>query len=373
MTISLYSIHYIVGEVTNDSHESFAQCTIQGAVKGVLLSIFARSLSLISGVYTVGLLIERSPRYCIKIGALFFEGTWREAIQRVAFSISLLAMITIHRIGYSIVGIISPELANKFFEIHKICLGLGLLLKAQYISFPSELRDAVSLAGDQTIRFSIASRALARCLHQTSSQDPYLEDFRLGIWRSAIADVFMDQTNRTFCTENTSSPMFSLSFNNQIVEFVHTAAMWLFEQRLYTQDEIEDMVTALAPVFNIALMEMVEHCLTIEGEGSSILCNGRRLNASFGNEVSFHPRALLPLIERYQDLTPAEREEMRWHLCADEERVRAQRPEFGEMSQAMKNFFLEVVRFRVQILERHMGESPQRLMLAFQVQDTQTS
>ena len=122
------------------------------------------------------------------------------------------------------------------------------------------------------------------------------------------------------------------------------------------------MTTGWAAVVNLAIFRIID-LMTLSN--SEITIFGTRLSYENAGALYDHRDLLQNLIERNSVLSAEEKEEMKYHLVVDEERILSSRGNLMPMNSAMKDFFFAVGRFRTEFLEKNLSDISEKLQEAF--------
>jgi hypothetical protein len=259
MTLSIYEMQSQAGFWCTEAKNDFEEPTCSSKVEAIGYLALARLSSFVAfckSVYDVGAWMWLRV---VKVIAIpIFDDLSFDSFVRAAIAFPLVISLAALRILCSIAGVISPELAYGVLKLHKLLLCLGLTCKVQYVSLgslsrlPPEIRVLVPQIHDQRWR----QEAVGSILNDITERErggrvvgKWM--FKEDIWRPLMAQALGGELVRIaqeFARPVEVSRPILEAFQRQFAESVHAEAVSAYRQRLYTQDEIEDMVTALLPI-----------------------------------------------------------------------------------------------------------------------------
>lgn len=258
MTLSIYEMQSQACFWCTEAKNDFVEPTCSSKVEAIGYLALARLSSFVAfckSVYDVGAWLWLRV---VKVIAIpIFGDCSFDSFVRAAIAYPLIISLAALRILCSIAGVISPELAYGVLKLHKLLLFLGLTCKVQYVSLDlsqlsPEMRALAPQIHDQRWR----REAVGSILNDITEREREGREvgkwmFTEEIWRPLIVQAMSREFVRIaqeFALPIVVSHPILEAFQRQFAESIHAEAVSAYRQRLYTQDEIEDMVTAFLPI-----------------------------------------------------------------------------------------------------------------------------
>ena len=299
MTITLYEMHSEAAHLCFEAQQAFAQPGISGKAEAIGFLALARLQSFFASFAackdSILLLLKR----VVKISFIpVLDNFSHDSAVRACIAAALAVALAALRILTSIGGVISPELTFGVFKLQRYVLRVGLLYRSQF-SQPGALSDPeqLRLGDDQRWRGRVVVHAMER-IDELESQGIAItqEEFRERIWcpseRKAreeelaargvpviIEDGLFQLRELQRRLESLSAAMTQIiaragqnsvspatypileAFQQSLVAAAHQEAIELRRLELYTQDEVEDVITAYMPVIRRATCKVIANGL----------------------------------------------------------------------------------------------------------------
>jgi hypothetical protein len=295
MTVTLYEMHFEAAHLCFDAQQAFVQPGICGKAEAIELLALARFRSFFACLKACKDLILLLLKRVVKISFIpVLDNFSHDSAVRACIAAALGVALAALRILSSIGGVISPELTFGVLKVQRHILRMGLMYRSQF-SQPGALLglEPLRLGNDQRWRGRVVARAMDR-IDELESQGAVItqEEFRERIWCPAEREAREEEMRACgvpVSIEDGSSQLHELqqrleslsaamaqiiiraernnispeaypileAFQQNLVAVVHQEAVEVCRLGLYTQDEVEDVITAYMPIVRRAACKVI--------------------------------------------------------------------------------------------------------------------
>lgn len=331
------------------------------------LLIRARILSLLALGGAVGGALPSMALRAFEVAHLVRQGgLWPDPLLRSGMSAALGLAAIAGRIATAAMGVLSPELTFHLLKLHKVVLFLGLLQGAQLLSRADAPWVGSGILSGQRRRWNMAW-AVTRTAAQAATR------VYMALRTAGPGGLLHAPLNPTG-TPATEVPFYPNLFHEALPGWLHREVQVLFQQGMYTKDELEDTSTAWAPVLNraivrtaLSLFKLVGVNVCLAGTGQPIL---PLLELSTSADLAACPSYQLDpsvsLLAIWQLANSAQADPNLWEvLGADADKFHVE----GRPSPTLAALFRLVVAFRVAIVEKDFAAMSGRYCGAFVVDE----
>lgn len=199
---------------------------------------------------------QKMPKRAYRVLEIFKDSRAFNSTIRCVLVAATSVCLFFLRLACALGGMISPELIFTKCSLHKAMVWLTVLKKVEKtLKIDSQLIGFASPLMDQRVRVLCAKYYFEKLLEsfETIPTKWHPEEF---LSRSVI------EVYAFFLQE----PLFD-RFQSVFMSCLKKAVLSMYEQQLYTKDEIEDCYTTLSPAFELALLGTIVDSFFVSEEG----------------------------------------------------------------------------------------------------------
>jgi hypothetical protein len=280
MTMQIYDLQYAAAFSCYEAKKDlFEEC-------GIICKAEAIGQLALARIFSFGCLLKSLSDVFIKTGfrvaysivqPLVRDGFSFKVLVRQTIALALLISATALRILCSLGGVISPELTFGVFKLHRFLLLLGLIRKSQFSTnrifarlaevaqnpLIAQLLNRVSGLisndiNDQGWRWKIVSHAMQKIEESETAHTWFTREDYKRIWETAEREALVEELaplleNARTLLEQFFQPVRVAhpdldQFLSTFSTHLHSQALMLCREHIYSKDEIEDMMTCIEPV-----------------------------------------------------------------------------------------------------------------------------
>ena len=168
-------------------------------------------------------------------------------------------------------------------------------------------------------------------------------------------------------------------FQGKFAAALHSEASALYQQNLYTREEIEDMVTAFPAVMHRATYKAIVESFRLCGAaydekahlGEVLLADGTELAGADAGGLEEWNAKLKEILLLINEMPDAACENLLYYLCADEEAIHRVRPDLPPRASnpTLDRCFRLIIEFYTTFIAHHMPADSSALQQAFSLDE----
>jgi len=315
MSVSSQVAYQKIIEWSHDSRERFVHGNLEDKARAVGYAVGARAIAFASAIYEVSNTIRyRMLSHSFKVIHVLVDGRCSaDACVRVAAHTTIFVTLFCLRTSLFFASVVSPEIFLEALQLHRPMFKLGLINKALFLTYdflPPAVRDRVPRG---TFSFSFRGKIveLAMAEFERRQGEPIDQIFG-AVWANAIERAMDAQLQEG--VEVVRPVHVRNGFFVQYLHNIHDVAVKLFQDEVFSQEEIQDMSTAYEAILNNALFRLVDEKITLGSyevnyEEDALL-----------DRLATHSEEFINAKRAIEALDDREKEDMFRHLCCDNER-----------------------------------------------------